>query len=108
MQPHFLGPFAVSDVGTEWTDGRAPTHADTDTDRSIKRAHTIERIAGIHEYRRTDRIGDPPRKFDAPQREIASADRRRALRHADRFESIAADRLIATGSKQERRDDARP
>src|SRR5262249_3459094 len=101
VQPHALGPHAVGDVGAKRPDGGAPAPAEAGAVREDEGVAVIERVAGIHERRGAPASGEPVGGLGAQDRQIAAADDRVALRHADRLVRVAADRLVAAGPEQE-------
>ena len=97
MESQAFRSFPVGDIGAKRSYRRAPACADAIADRRIESVPIVERIARIDEYRSAPVARDPAGVFDTAEREVTAADHRIALRDADRFEGIPADRLVAAG-----------
>src|SRR5207237_10739729 len=93
---------AIGEIGADRADRRAKARADAVAGRKVG-AHTrIPGIAGIEERGDAPVIADPARVFDAADGEAPAADDGTVVRHADALDGVAADRLVAAGTEQER------
>ena len=98
MKPQAVRPLAIRDIGAEGADRRTPACAHAIADREVEGIAIVERVAGVDEDGSAPVARDPVRVFDAAQHKIAPTHDGVTLRHADRLEGVAANRLVAAGA----------
>src|SRR5690606_1647691 len=91
---------AVCEVEVDRSDRGSPAHADTVAGYRLVVMGRIGRVADVVEDGSGDRLADRVLVLEAGDAEVAPADRRAGLRHAEGLEAVAAHRMRAAGPEQ--------